>query len=382
MIIKSLLDNDMYKYTMAQCVLHYYPSVYVKYKFKCRNFEDTLGKNIKDIHEFVEKINHEIKELCNLKLTEDELSWLSDIRFFKPDFITYLDNFKLDESLVHCYVNNDSNEIEIFFRGPWIKTILFEVPILAIVSELYTQEMVGELSNLKKNFDSYFPQPIFKFTDMGTRRRASLDHHVSVVKHFVDTFSTFIGTSNLYIAKMLNIKPIGTMAHEWIQAHQQLSPILNSQEEALQVWADEYRGDLGIALSDTLGFDAFLNEFDMYFAKLFDGCRHDSGDPFEWTAKLISHYKSMNIDPKTKSAIYSDGLDFNKCYLIHKTFKDMINVSFGIGTWLTNNVGFTPPQNVIKMVSCNGGPVAKISDDPGKGMCENENYLNYINGLF
>ena len=180
---------------------------------------------------------------------------------------------------------------------------------------------------------------------------------------------------------LLDILYIGTMAHEWEQAHQQLTSLQDSLKMALDVWAHEYRGDLGIALSDTLGFDAFLNDFDLYFCKLFDGCRHDSGDPYKWTEKLIRHYKDMGIDPKTKRAVYSDGLNFKKANDLYEEFSSQIKTSFGIGTWLTNDTGIEPLQIVIKMVECNGYPIAKISDDPAKGMCENKNYLNYLTSI-
>jgi nicotinate phosphoribosyltransferase len=178
----------------------------------------------------------------------------------------------------------------------------------------------------------------------------------------------------------LGIKPIGTMAHEFFQAHQQLGPrLVDSQKVALQCWADEYRGELGIALSDTMGFDKFLKDFDRFFSLLFNGCRQDSGDPIEWTEKLIAHYKDMRIDPKTKSAVYSDGLTLESAVDIFTRFNDQIQTSFGIGTNLTNDCGFVAPQVVIKMVECNRKPVAKISDSKDKGMCEDPEFLDYLN---
>ena len=189
-----------------------------------------------------------------------------------------------------------------------------------------------------------------------------------------------MGTSNPHFAFKLGVRPIGTMAHEFFQAHQQLGPrLVDSQKVALQCWADEYRGELGIALSDTMGFDKFLKDFDRFFALLFNGCRQDSGDPYEWTERLIAHYRKLRIDPKTKSAIYSDGLTLETAVDIFTRFHEQIETSFGIGTNLTNDCGFVAPQIVIKMVECNRKPVAKISDSQDKGMCEDGEFLDYMN---
>lgn len=377
MIINSLLDNDMYKFTMQQAVLHNYSSAWVKYKFKCRNHEKTL-KKIENKKEFLYTLNSNIKSLQDLKLQESELVWLQTLRFFKPDYIDFLERFEFNPFYVQCEIKN--GELGITVEGPWVQTILFEVPILSTVSELYTKsfnEIHDPLSiNDKIN---YLEGSNFLFGDMGTRRRSSYQEQKEILTAVVKSrYPHFTGTSNLHFARILGLTPLGTMAHEWVQAHQQLTNLKDSQKTALDVWAHEYRGDLGIALSDTLGFDKFLDDFDLYLAKLFTGCRHDSGDPFMWTDKLIEHYKKLGIDPKTKNAIYSDGLDFETADRLHYIYPDKINTSFGIGTWLTNNTVLTPPQIVIKMVECNGYPVAKISDDIEKGMCENENYLNYL----
>jgi nicotinate phosphoribosyltransferase len=221
----------------------------------------------------------------------------------------------------------------------------------------------------------------FKFAEFGTRRRAAYAWHEEVLKYLMDNCAdSLVGTSNTHFAMKLGIRPIGTMAHEFFQAHQQLgSRLVDSQKAALQCWADEYRGELGIALSDTMGFDKFLKDFDRFFSLLFDGCRQDSGDPIQWTEKLIAHYKKMRIDPKSKSAIYSDGLTLESAVDIFRRFHDKIQVSFGIGTNLTNDCGFVAPQVVIKMVECNHRPVAKLSDSEDKGMCEDLEFLEYLN---
>jgi len=223
----------------------------------------------------------------------------------------------------------------------------------------------------------------YKYADFGTRRRHSRAYQELVLERLLRlTPNYFVGTSNVHFAKQFNVKPIGTMAHEWLQAFQALTRVADSQKLALETWANEYRGDLGIALSDVVGFDAFLRDFDKYFSKLFDGCRHDSGDPFEWGDKLIEHYELMGINPHTKTAVFSDGLNFKEANKIYDYFHKRINTSFGIGTYLINNCGFIPLQIVIKMIECNGSPVAKISDSPGKGMCTDGSYLEYLNKTF
>jgi len=367
---------------MAQVVLHKYSETWVEYKFKCRN-------NL-DIVEYIEEIKSEINQLCALKFTLDELNYLSSIPFLKKDFIEYLRMLKLNPSQVDVGMVEDGlygkKELSIVIEGPWISTIWFEVPLLAIVSEVWgrhnniVQTGMNKFSNKIKYLKNTLIDPSyigFKFADFGTRRRYS--YHWQR-EHIVPTLSAkfkdnFVGTSNVLIAKELDLKPIGTMAHEFIMAHQQLTRLVDSQKAALQAWSDEYRGELGIALSDTVGIDAFLKDFDLYFAKLFDGARHDSGDPFEWGYKWSKHLKDLGIDPKTKHGVFSDGLTFEKALNLYETFGSVFETSFGIGTYLTNDMGMTPPNIVIKMTKCNGSPVAKISDSPGKQMCDNKAYL-------
>jgi nicotinate phosphoribosyltransferase len=227
----------------------------------------------------------------------------------------------------------------------------------------------------------HFP---FTFSNFGTRRRFSKKVGSMVDRYLSESFKgegryIFSGTSNVYNAMVNDIKPIGTMAHEFLQAAQAFSRIEDSQSYALQAWADEYRGDLGIALTDCLGVEFFLKKFDSYFAKLFDGLRHDSGNPFWWTQKVLDKYNELNINPRTKTLVYSDGLDEKKALELWFVYgKEKVKTAFGIGTYLTNDVGFEPLKIVIKMVECNGQPVAKVSDSSGKEMCEDENYVNFV----
>jgi nicotinate phosphoribosyltransferase len=398
MIINSLLENDFYNFTMMQAILHHFPSTQVTAKFKCRNADISLMP-------YFDRIKEEINHLGTLMLTEDELSYMSKIPFLKKDFIDYLENFRLHpEKNVKYVITKDfygKEKLDILFMGSWLQIILFETPVLAIINQIYFEDKTNQRSTyystpftldaarhrLEKKID-YIREnasSIFQFADFGMRRRFSSEWHDEVVETLKRELPTnFIGTSNVFLAKKHNIKYIGTMAHQWICAGQGIPGIRlsDSQKHMLEVWAKEYRGDLGIALSDTLGMDAFLRDFDKYFAKLYDGARHDSGDPFIWCEKLIDHYKKLGIDPRTKTAVFTDGLDIQKAIDIVKKFHNKIQTSFGIGTNLTNDVGFTPLNIIIKLIKVNRNPVAKLSDSPGKGMCEDYEYLNYLKKVF
>ncbi|MEE9495842.1 MAG: nicotinate phosphoribosyltransferase [Desulfobacterales bacterium] len=388
-MVHSLLDTDFYKLTMMQVVLHQYASAWVRYAFKWRNWDEMhLTVSLQD---FKSKVDAEIDRLCELRFTEDEVSYLASIRFFKPDFIEYLRLFQPNRSYINTFI--EAGQLKINIEGPWLNTILYEIPVLAIISELYSGlhgvdndswMKVGRKrlkSKVRLLREAVVADQQFNFAEFGTRRRASYSWQKEVLEYLIDEYAgRLVGTSNSHFAMKLGIKPIGTMAHEFFQAHQQLGPrLVDSQKVALQCWADEYRGELGIALSDTMGFDKFLKDFDRFFALLFNGCRQDSGDPILWTEKLIAHYRNMRIDPKTKSAIYSDGLTLESAVDIFTRFNDQIKTSFGIGTNLTNDCGFVAPQVVIKMVECNRKPVAKISDSEDKGMCEDPEFLDYLN---
>lgn len=386
----SLCDTDFYKLTMMQAVLHQAPGAMVRYDFKWRNWNECQKELRISAKDFLGRLKDRVNDLCKARFSKDELSYLSSIPYFKDDFIEYLHLFQLNRAYIHPYIETD--ELKIRIEGPWISTILFEVPVLAIVSQLYVESCKDYASNLFKvgrqrteekiNFliNNVHRDQKFIFSDFGTRRRAGLEYHTDIVDMYANRVPhMFAGTSNVRLAMLMGLKPIGTMAHEWLQAWQQLGPrLIDSQQAALQAWANEYRGELGIALSDVLGFRAFLKDFDRYFALLFEGCRHDSGDPIWWAEELIKHYENLRIDPKTKTAIFSDGLTFETAVDLFRRFHNRINVGFGIGTYLTNDIGITAPQIVIKMTRCNGKPVAKISDSPGKGMCTDNEFLDYL----
>lgn len=387
-IISSLLDTDLYKLTQCQAVFHKFPSMWVKYKFKCRN------QGIVWTDEMIHQIREEVDSYCTLMFTDDELDWVSKLRYIKRDFVEFLRIYKPQRK--HISIWSQNGELFIEIEGPWFLTIFFEVPVLAIVNEVYFEKTAIRsrtacgLQDLFKGAEDNLTHKIevakeekFLFSDFGTRRRFSGYWQDQVIASLAKELprNVFGGTSNMYLAKKYNLTPIGTMAHEYICAGQGLDDVtlVNSQKYMLQAWVDEFRGDLGTALSDTLGFDKFLKDFDLYFAKLYDGIRHDSGDPFEWARKAIAHYEKLRIDPKTKQLTFSDGLTFEKAAALHKEFSPFAKVSFGIGTNLTNDFPEVTPLNiVIKMVEANGRPVAKISDTPGKLMSDDSDFVSYL----
>ena len=384
MIINSLLDTDLYKLTMMQGVLHRFPDAWVEYEFKCRDHTD--------LRPILGEVREEISRLCGLRFHAEELDFLRTLHYIKEDFIQFLRLFQLNEEFVSAGIEKD--EFVLRINGPWLHTILYEVPLLAIINEVYFRRNHPNPdyeSGLKKLYEkigyarSANAEGLeFHFVDFGTRRRFSFDWHDRIIRILNQEIpESFVGSSNVYFAKKYGLAPVGTMAHEWLMALQSLGTSLaESQKSALDHWAREYRGYLGIALSDVVGLKAFLNDFDMYFAKLYDGCRHDSGDPFWWGDMLIEHYRKLGIDPMSKRAVFSDGLTFPKAVEIAKYFKGKIQASFGIGTNLTNDVSGKSIQIVIKMTKCQGAPVAKISDSSGKQMCMDCEFLDYLRKVF
>lgn len=387
MIITSLLDTDLYKFTMMQVVLHQFPGAQVEYRFRCRN----AGV---DLTPYVEEIREEIAWLCTLRFRERELDYLRGLRFIKSDFVDFLGLFQLNTKYITVAPSpRNDGEIDIVIKGPWLHTILFEIPVLAIVNEVYfrnTQPIPDYAEGRKRLRDKIAlirndPEMAgVRIADYGTRRRFSRIWHDEVLLTLKEQLrDNLAGTSNVMYAMKHGLTPLGTMAHEYLQACQALGPRLrDSQTFGFEVWAKEYRGDLGIALSDVYGLDAFLRDFDMYFCKLFDGARHDSGDPVVWGERLIEHYRKNRVDPRTKILVFSDALDFPRVAELYRRFKDRAIVAFGVGTNLTNDLGYTPLQIVIKMVRCNGQPVAKLSDAPEKNMCDDEAYLAYLRQVF
>ena len=399
MIIHSLLDTDLYKFTMMQVVLHQFPGARVEYRFKCRNPGIDLAR-------FAGQIREEVRHLCSLQFKDAELSYLRSMRFIKSDFVDFLGLFRLNEKYIDI-VPQASGELEIRIKGPWLHTILFEIPVLAIVNEVYFRntQPQPDFTEGRRRLETKISQlqhaglSDLKIADYGTRRRFSKDWHEEVLRTLAGQLGAvaappqqthghlklpqFAGTSNVLYAMKLGLIPLGTMAHEYLQACQALGPRLrDSQIFGFEMWAKEYRGDLGIALSDVYGMSAFLRDFDLYFCKLFDGARHDSGDPFQWGERMLAHYATNRVDPLTKTLIFSDSLTVPRTVELYQQFRGRCQLAFGIGTNLTNDLGYEPLQIVIKMVACNDQPVAKLSDTPSKNMCEDERYLAYLRQVF
>ena len=386
-MVPSLLDTDLYKITMLQAFYHApeFRSVHVEWKFACRN------RNGHNLAELIPEIRRQLEHVCTLSFTDEELDYLATFTFIKPDFIEFLRIFRLDMRFVH--MQPEGEDISLRFRGPLLHVTLFEIFALAIISELHTFHHLGGFD--EKEARQRLQDKIalvkqqenmagFHFADFGTRRRASRAWQEEVLltlqRELPDYFT---GTSNLDFARRHRMMPIGTMAHEWFQVWQAVTRLSDAQKAALEGWVREYRGRLGIALTDCYSMDAFCRDFaDPYFGKLYDGLRHDSGSPFEWGEKALNMYQQMGIDAKSKTLVFSDGLSFPQMIEIYRYFIERSKVTFGIGTNLTNDVGHTPLNIVIKLVAANGRPVAKISDEPGKSMCEDPDYLNYLASVY
>ncbi|HDR2708945.1 TPA: nicotinate phosphoribosyltransferase [Enterobacter mori] len=384
-VLHTLLDTDAYKLHMQQAVFHHYHDVHVAAEFRCRG-DDLLGIYADSIREQVDAMQH-------LALQDDEYHWLSGLPFFKADYLTWLRDFRYKPEQVT--VTNDNGKLNIRLAGPWREVIMWEVPLLAVISELahrYRSPETGveqavaslehklvEFSHLTEGLD----MSRFRLMDFGTRRRFSREVQQAIVKRLQQE-PWFVGTSNYDLARRLDLTPMGTQAHEWFQAHQQISPDLaNSQRAALAAWLDEYLNQLGIALTDCITMDAFLRDFGPEFAERYQGLRHDSGDPVEWGEKAIAHYEKLGIDPMTKVLVFSDNLDLAKAVDLYRHFSSRVNLSFGIGTRLTCDIPQVKPLNiVIKLVECNGKPVAKLSDSPGKTICHDKAFVRALRKAF
>jgi len=381
--IESLLDIDLYKITMLQAFYHAaeFRLTTVQWKFACRNKE---GLNLAPL---VPEIQKQLEHLCTLSFTDPELEYLAELSYLKPDFIEFLRMFKLNTKFIQ--LESDGDDINLRFEGPLLHVSLFEIYTLSIISELHTEfncggfdlsvardRLASKIALLKSEGDL----SDFHFMDFGTRRRASKAWQEEVLTTLKKELpDSFVGTSSVHFARTLTIPALGTMAHEWFQSWQAVTRLADAQKAALEGWVREYRGQLGVALTDCYSMDSFVRDFnDPYFGKLYDGLRHDSGCPFIWGEKAIALYQSMDIDPLNKTLVFSDALDFPRMIEIWKRFRGRVKVSFGIGTNLMNDVGNIPLSIVIKMVSVNGKPVAKISDEPGKSMCDDLGYLQYL----
>ena len=383
-IINSLLETDLYKFSMGQAIYHQYSDYKTTWTFKCRN------EDVRFTKEMVNEIKKQIKLYCKLRFTEDELEYLNSITWIKGSYVDFL---RLWSPRYDDFTINTNSESGLFIemKGTWLNTSMYEVPTLAIVNEVYFR-MKYDYKKLYKSFiekekakiEYLKKHPIGTFSEFGVRRRLSSEAQEHIVKTLANQElkgSKFVGTSNVYLAKKYNLVPVGTMAHEWIMCVGQGTHKHNpaySNYYALEDWVEEYGVLNGTALTDTIGTDCFLRDFRLTFATLFSGVRHDSGDPIAWGEKMIKHYESLGIDPKTKTLLFSDSLNFEIAHKIYNRFKKRSKVVFGIGTYLSNDTCEKALNIVIKPTICNGMDVAKISDVKGKGMCKNPEYVDYL----
>ncbi len=380
-IVVSLLDTDLYKFNMDQVIFHKHTDLSGEYYFRCR----TAGAVF--TQEMLEEINAQIDHLCSLRFRREELDYLRSIRFIKNDYVEFLRLWRPIRDYVETGLSDDG-ELTIVVRGPLFSAMQFEIHLLEIVNEVYFRSKYNYdtlLESAKERLDAKIKafnegKYNFTFAEFGCRRRLSREWEDVVVRRFARETKNCIGTSNVYLAKKYNLTPIGTYAHEFVQMYQGIDsiPLSFTNHYAMEDWYDEYRGDNGTALTDTITTDLFLCDFNRSMVNNFNGVRHDSGDPYEWGDKIINHYKKYGVDPKTKLLLFSDSLDFDRAQALFDHFKDQAKVSFGIGTVCSNDTEEEPLNIVIKLQTVNDRPVAKLSDAPGKAMCRDEEYLNYL----
>ena len=380
-VVVSLLDTDLYKFNMDQVIFHKHTDLSGEYYFKCRN------EGVKFTQEMADEINEQIDHLCTLTFREEELDYLRSIRFIKDDYVEFLRLWRPIRRYVSAELSEDG-ELSIVVKGPLFSAMQFEIYLLEIVNEVYFR-MKYDYATLVKSAEEKLDKKIadfnsgkytFKFAEFGCRRRLSREWEDVVIRRFTSETKNCVGTSCVYFAKKYNLKPIGTYAHEFVQMYRGIDsiPLAYTNHFALQDWYDEYQGDNGTALSDTLTTDLFLLDFNHSMVNNYTGVRHDSGDAYEWGEKIIEHYKKYGVDPGTKTLLFSNSLDFDRAQDLHDYFKNRTKVSFGIGTFCSNDTEAEALNIVIKLQYVNGRPVAKISDDAGKAMCQDPEYLTYL----
>ncbi|EJE4169910.1 nicotinate phosphoribosyltransferase [Vibrio parahaemolyticus] len=400
-IIQSALDFDVYKVNMMSAVAALYPDAMVSYKFIVRSEED--------LSELLPEVKAEVLKLQDVRFTEDEIAYMKRVApYLKPEFVEALRHFRFnpqsDVSFHNKTMSDGSSQLRITINGLWKETILYETIIMSVVSEVRSRQRWSDIpfeqfQTVLEDKVCYLKAELerrnitnFKFADMSTRRRFSFQAQRTMLEYLSKELPQCLtGTSNYHLARELDLTPIGTVAHEWFMGHQALVNVRDSQKIALQRWQKMFNGALGIALTDTIGIDAFLKDFDEELSHAYVGVRHDSGCPFTWGEKMIAHYESLGIDPMTKTLVFTDGLNFEQALDICEHFQGRVQVSFGIGTSLANDMGnyvndqgeaYQPLSIVIKMVTCNGSPVAKISDEPEKAMCEDIFFLMNLKRRF
>ena len=393
-IITSLLEIDMYKLSMGQCIYHQFSGYRTTWTFKCRN------KDVFFTAEMVQEIKDQLKAYCGLRFTEEELAYIDSIKWIKGSYVDFLrvwqpryEDFTITTDAA-CGLAIDA-------RGSWLCSSMYEIPVLAIVNEVYFR-MRYNYEDLLRAFEEKLDEKIGwlvsgkyhigNFSEFGLRRRLSAEAQDMAVRKLVeanekfhrdgDFWSKCVGTSNVYLAKKYGIVPVGTQAHEFTMCVGQGNHKHNvaySNWFALDAWVKEYGILNGTALTDTITTKCFLKDFNLTFSTLFSGVRHDSGDPFLWADTMIAHYEKQGIDPRTKTLLFSDSLNFQKCDRLFRAYRGRCQVAFGIGTYLSNDTHVPALNIVMKPTVCNSWPVAKVSDVTGKEMCKDLDYVNYLN---
>ncbi len=380
-IVQSLLDTDLYKFNMDQVIFHKHTDLCGQYYFKCRN------KNVRFTKEMAEEINAQIDHLCSLRFTKQELNYMRSIRFIKNDYVEFLRIWRPIRDYVSVRLSPEG-ELQVIVDGPLFSAMQFEIYLLEIINEVYfrmSYDYDELLASAKEKLDAKIKALMdgtytFKFAEFGCRRRLSREWQDEVVRRLTSETDKCVGTSNVYLAMKYHLTPIGTYAHEYVQMYQGIDkiPLAYTNHYAMRDWYDEYDGDNGTALTDTITTDLFLMDFNRSMVNNYSGVRHDSGDPYEWGEKIIKHYQYYGVDPRTKQLLFSDSLNFDRAQELHDYFKEKTRVTFGIGTFCSNDTDKEPLNIVIKLQYVNGRPVAKLSDDSGKSMCRDEAYLDYL----
>lgn len=394
-IITSLLETDLYKFSMGQAIYHQYPSYKTRWAFKCRN------KNVKFTPEMIQEIKDQIKAYCKVRFTEEEIQYLFSIEWLHEDYVDYLRLWKPRYEDFEISTDGDCC-FSLEAVGTWLNTSMYEIPILAIINEVYFR--------MSYNYDDLFIQykrkleeklnwlidgkyNIGLFSEFGLRRRLSAQAQDLAVKTLCEKNPFYkdshcIGTSNVYLAKKYSVKPVGTMAHEFIMCVGQGNPMYNpaySNKMAMEVWTKEYGVLNGTYLTDTIGDKLTHIDMGYTFSICFSGVRHDSGDPYQWGNEWINHYQSYydkyhdeRVNPKNKTLLFSDSLDFERASKLYSYFKDKIKVAFGIGTYIANDTDVEPLNIVMKVIECNERPVAKLSNSESKTVCKDAEYVEYL----
>lgn len=378
-IVESLLDTDLYKFNMNQVIFHKHTNLTGEYHFKCRNTDVIFTQ------EMLDEINAQIDHLCTLRFKNEELDYLRSIRFIKDDYVEFLRLWHPIRDYVTTALNN--GELSIIVKGPLFSAMQFEIYLLEIVNETYfrlkydyNELLASAKERLAQKIADFNGKYDFKFAEFGCRRRLSREFEGYAIQELAAKTNNMVGTSNVYFAWKYNLTPIGTFAHEYVQMFQGIDkiPLAYTNYYAMKDWYEEYQGDNGTALTDTVSTDLFLRDFNRSMVNNYTGVRHDSGDPYEWGEKILAHYRKYDVDPRTKTLLFSDSLDFDRAQALYDYFRDKAKVSFGIGTFVSNDTSEHALNIVIKLQYVNGRPVAKLSDCPGKAMCSDENYLKYL----